>query len=66
MNQALYDVVVNGSKTTSQTGTLTEFIIFLSILIIMVYLMVKWDREWKDPVKRRAMLVLNGIKVQKR
>jgi hypothetical protein len=54
--------IVNSQGTVGHTETLGDFAIMIVIVIAIVYLMHKWNQDWRDPVKRQAMLTLNGLK----
>ena len=57
-----YDIVVNGSPIVGHAETLGDFLLVFLMIAALVYLMYKWDVSWRDPVKRQAMLTLNGLK----
>ena len=54
--------VVNNQGVVGHTETLGDFLLVFLMVAALAYLMYKWEIEWRDPVKRRAMLTLNGIR----
>jgi hypothetical protein len=51
---------------TGHTTTLGDFAVFLLVLFALIWAFVKWDQEWRDPVKRRAMLGLEKLKLHRK
>jgi uncharacterized protein YqhQ len=61
VSEAFRQVVLDQS-TLQSSSSMYDFLLVSLIVACMVYLMYKWEIAWRDPVRRRAMLVLNGLK----